>query len=214
MAGIVLEKGKSKNYIKKNGLKGEQKELVVKYFGAADLGCFKKPMSAEEYHAKVRAKAKSFNPIQRGLKKFGVDAEEVSEIKPVDIYGYDYEGNYLIGLGGLSSKYEVTVLYFSDKQIYVYNLVFDMLSNSLKERAEEYFYKDVTNITTIEDNRETTDIQKGCVGTKVVKGTDSSTDLKIVVPGESFVCGVYPKDNADFESRIRAVKAKLREKKA
>lgn len=200
-------------YVKQHGLKGQEKELVLKYFTPAS-GCFAKNMSDEEYHKKVLAKADSLDTKKKGLNKLGVEEEEVNEIEPVKIVGW--EGGIWSPSGEMSSNYGVTWLFFSDKQVYVYQIIFDMLSASFKERAEEYFYKDVTNIATTDDSEQIDLFQKACLGLKlkVVHATVNRSHVKLVVPGDKFEVGLFPKDNEDFEGKIRAVKAKLREKKA
>ena len=201
----------AQQYVKQHGLKGQEKELVLKYFTPA-TGCLAKNMSDEEYHKLVLDKANSLDTKKKGLNKLGVEEEEVNEIEPVKIVGW--EDGVWSPSGEMSNRYGVTWLYFSDKQIYVYQIIFDMLSASFKERAEEYFYKDVTNVATTDDSEQVDFYKKACMSVKVVHGTVNRSRVKIVVPGEKFEIGLFPKDNQDFEERIRAVKAKLREKKA
>lgn len=193
----------------------EEKELLRNYF-AFSGGCFKKPLSDEEYYSKVIAKQKSFKLYQKALKKIGVDEEELKEIPAIEIVGFVNKGAVTGPTGCYTSKFETTWLMFSDKQMYIYSFTFDMLSQTTKEHCEEYFYKDVTNVTTVDEDIETHITEYvGCKkdtpkDKKIMKNVSS---LKVVVPGESFYCSIYPQANPDIESKIRAVKAKLREKK-
>lgn len=207
----LLTKDAANRYIKEHGLKGTEKDILLKYFTEVS-GCFAKAMTDEEYHNLVIAKANNINTQQKGLNKLGVELEEVNEIEPVSIVGF--EPGVWGASGEMSNNYSVTWLFFSDKQIYVYQIIFDMLSTSQKERAEEYFYKDVTNIATVDESEQVDFYKKGCMGKMTVEhGNINRSKVKIVVPGDKYEIGLYPKDNNDFENKIRAVKAKLREKK-
>ena len=133
-----------------------------------------------------------------------------------DILSFVKKGNRDIKLlNYLSNKYESSILFFSDTQIYVYTYVLDMLSTSKKENCEEYFYKDVTNISSIEEDTEVNITTTGGCGGKSIKntkGTISEYYLKITVPGDQMKLAVYNPDEA-FERSIKAAKNKLREKK-
>ena len=212
MAEQQYTKAQALAYCKTNALKGQEKELVMKYFMFAG-GCMAKPMTDDEYHKLVLDTVAKYDFKMKGLNKLGVELEEVSEIEPIPVVGW--EGGLTGPSGEMSQKYGVTWIYFSDKQIYVYQAIIDMLHPlSLKERAEEYFYKDVTNIATTDDAVEQTVWQKSCMGMKPSKVTINKSSVRIVVPGDQYNIGLYPKDNEDFENKIRAAKAKLREKKA
>ena len=88
-----------------------------------------------------------------------------------------------------------------------------MLSQSAKESCEEYFYKDITSFATNEDTVEYNRVVlKGCAKTPVnSKSTRTVTSLKVVVPGDKFE--IAAKGGDDLESKVQAMKQKLREKK-
>ncbi len=191
----------------------EEKELLKKYF-AFNGGCFAKPMSDEEYRAKVYEKLKSLNIYQRALKKIGLDEEEIQEIPPKEFRNFIESADTVTGPSGkYTNKYQVSWFFFSATEIYFYQYTLDMLSQSAKESCEEYFYKDITSFSTNEDTTEYNYVaMKGCPKKPVnVKGTKTVTSLKVVVPGDKF--SVAAEAGEDLESKVQAMKQKLREKK-
>ena len=198
-------------------LKGEAEELWKKYFTAAPKkGCGKKKgMSDADYMKRVHAKLEKFNPKARGLEKFGLEPEEVSEIAPIDIYGFNWVDAAVSPSYLCSSRYEVTWIYFSDKQLYAYTLEIDMLSDSYYETLREYFYSDVTSVVTLDEANEREIWLKGCLKPKKSYDFVNKCHVQICVPGApDFKLHVYTNDNPEFAAKIRSLKLKLREKKA
>ena len=195
-------------------LKGKtpEEKKVVKYFMAS--GCMSGKMKDEEYDAMVAAKLESLNVKQRALDKIGLDEEELQEIPPVFFKGWEWDGAMsCIGKDGKTrtSKYSATYLFFSDTQVYMYYILFDMTSESKKEQTEEYFYKDITNFSTSNDSVEVTTFS-GCQGSKANKKTVETSKFALIVPGDKFWCSTTGVANVD--EAIRGMKQKLREKKA
>lgn len=198
-------------------LKGDAKIIWEKYFQARGKGCFKKKgMKDAEYLKKVHAKLSKFSPKARGLEKFGLELEEVSEIEPIDIYGFNWTDDVAVSPSYLmTSKYEVTWLYFSDTQIFAYTLVVDMLSESYDETLREYFYKDVTSVVTLDEAIEVELWKKGCFKPKKDYKIINKSHVQICAPGApDFKLHVYTGDNPDFVNKMKSLKLKLREKKA
>ena len=85
-----------------------------------------------------------------------------------------------------------------------------------KERTEEYFYKDITNFSTSSESeeKESWEAGKGCLNqVPTVSRKNVEHDLfKLIVPGDQFLCDMV--NNSEAESKIQAMKQKLREKKA
>jgi len=191
----------------------EEKELLKNYFAFAG-GCFAKPLSDEEYLAKVEAKLKSLNIYQRAIRKIGLDEEEIQEIPPKEFGNFLFTSDAVSGPSGIyTSKYQVSWFFFSATQIYFYQYTLDMLSQSAKESCEEYFYKDITSFSTNEDTTEYNYVaMKGCPKKPVnTKGTRTVSSLKVVVPGDKFE--IAAKAGEDLETKVQAMKQKLREKK-
>ena len=204
------------------GFKGqfnnEQWELVTKYFSASQ-GCGKKPMSHQEYLNKVNAKVNSLNLFQKALNKIGLDEDELKEIPPIRITGFIFnDAKAVTGQGNkYTNLYEVTYLMFSATEVYVYSYIVDMLSGSNREKCDEYFYKDIVNITTVDETKEFPVVKMGGCGGKTAtttKETISISQLQVVVPGDKLYCAIVPEFNTDLETKLKAVKAKIREKKS
>jgi hypothetical protein len=185
----------------------------------APEGCFSKNISDEEYDQLVQAKYASLNLKQKALDKTGVDESQVNEIAPCEFKNWHFDKNTRVkrGKDGIfrSSAFQGTWLLFSDKQVYVYQYTFNMDEDGKKERTEEYFYKDITNFSTSSESeeKESWEAGKGCLN-KVPTVSRRNIDhdvFKLIVPGDQFSCDMV--NNSDAEEKIRAMKAKLREKK-
>jgi hypothetical protein len=209
----------------KTDLKGRspEQQKVIKYFRAPE-GCFSKNISDDEYDKLVESKYASLNLKQRALDKTGLDESQVNEIPPCEFRNWyfgtsdDKTKNYAkSGKDGRfrSSAYQVTWLFFSDKQVYVYQYTFNMDEDGKKERTEEYFYKDITNFSTSSESvQKRTFVLKGCLVNKHLEPVDSIVNhdvFQLGVPGDRFFCEMV--NTPDAEDKIKAMKNKLREKK-
>jgi hypothetical protein len=204
----------------KTAIKGrsEEQQKVIKYFLKPE-GCFSKNIPDAEYDSLVQSKYESLNLKQKALDKTGVDESQVNEITPCEFRHWHYDKNTRTKLGKdgkfRSSAYQVTWLLFSDKQIYVYQYTFNMDEDGKKEKTEEYFYKDITNFSTSSESEDTVVLKvgKGCINKKPIPVHEKVDHdvFKLIVPGDSFVCDMV--NDSEAEGKIRAMKAKLREKK-
>lgn len=194
----------------------EQKQAIQYFLGSA--GCMSKVYTDEAYEAAVMAIAHGTDFKTRALNKLGVDESQVNEIPPVYFEGYMFDSNKAYAKLGKdnkwrSSAYQVSWLFFSDSQVYVYQYTFNMDDNVRKEATEEYFYKDVTNFSSVSDTKEFDVVTTNCMGsTAVVKKTVNYDKFALVVPGEKFTCSMVQTEYT--ERAIQGMKAKLREKKA
>jgi len=179
---------------------------VLKYFLKPE-GCMSKNMSDDEYFSMVIAKRDALNLKARALGKIGLDEDELQEIPPVMFEGFTFQdawakkranGNWV------SSSYQISWLFFSTTQVYLYQYVIYMDEDKKREYSEEYFYKDVTNFST----RSETEKAKGTLGNSIEVET---TKFALVVPGATLTVAVEGSKN--FEDAIQAMKQKLREKK-
>ena len=193
-------------------------QKVIKYFMAPE-GCFSKNISDGEYDQLVQSKYTSLNLKQRALDKIGVDESQVNEIPPCEFRHWDFLKNVRVkrGIDGIfrSSAYQVSWLFFSDKQVYVYQYTFNMDEDGKNEKTEEYFWKDITNFSTssASEEKETWEMGKGCTNKvpSVSRRTVDRDVFKLVVPGDSFECSMV--NNSEAEEKIKGMKNKLREKK-
>lgn len=210
--------GLTKSEIKKlcKGRTPEQ-QAVIKYFVTG--GCLNKVMTDQEYDALVQQKVNSMNFKQKALKKIGLDESEVSEIPPVFFGGYYFDEKRTYAKLGQdriyrSSAYQVSWLFFSDSQVYLYQYTLNMDEDSKREITEEYFYKDVTSIATTSDTVEKNDVLEkvNCKGEGIYSRRTIDTDyFKLATSGGSFLCAM--KRGSVSEDVIQGMKAKLREKK-
>ncbi|MBP3494603.1 MAG: hypothetical protein J6K52_00165 [Clostridia bacterium] len=185
--------------------KNEDQKKVIKYF-VQEEGCMTKNISDDEYATMVASKRDAMNLKAKALKKIGLDEEEVNEIPPVMFQGYTFKNAYAKKRGNgnwVSSNYEVTWIFFSSTQIYVYKCTFAMDEDKTKETTLEYFYKDVTAFSTSSEAEKAK-----------INGKDEEIETEkftLVVPGDKLYVSMG--DIEDADSIIQAMKQKLREKK-
>jgi len=194
----------------------EQQKVIKYFFGAG--GCFSKGMSDDEYESMVMAKAKSIDFKQKALDKIGLDESQVNEVAPVHFEDYLFDDKKAYarrGKDGIwrSSAYQISWLFFSSAQVYVYQYTFNMDEDGKKESTEEYFYKDITNFSTSADSVEKETVGKvSCSGkAEFVRTSVETNRFALIVPGDKFYCSMKQSDYA--EKAIQGMKAKLREKK-
>ena len=199
--------------LNKKAYTSEEWALVKSYF-TTPSGCLAKGMTDAEYLDKVNAKVASLKLRERAINKIGLDEDELKEIPPIEIVGFEWDNSVVGHTSNYTSKYTVSWLFFSDKEVYFYSYTLDMLSASNKEVCEEYFYKDIVNINTIDESKELNFTKKGCIGSKNIKGSKQYSYLCLTVPGDKLRVPVTLTSSSDFEAKIRAAKAKIREKKS
>ena len=187
--------------------KDSQQQKVIKYFLAE--GCLGRMfcIKDDEYDQMVRAKFDAPSLRKRALGRIGLDEDQLKEIPPVFISGYDFEGDRALCLRQgsdrmwRSSRYEGSWLFFSDSHVYMYYYRVDMISNTKSEQMHEYFYKDITSFSMASESRE----QEG----KIYEASRFS----LIVPGDKFNCSASGTDSTVLDRSLSAMKQKLREKK-
>lgn len=183
---------------------------AIKYF-IPDTGCagLFGGVKDEEYDAIVNSLRNSCNSYQRAIDKIGLDEDELKEIPPVYLYGYEDSPFSKTTLAGAyrTNLYSVSHLFFSSTQVYLYQLVFNTMKNERSERTEEYFYKDITNFSTSTDMVESFR-SGGCLGTPAKVSVEVQR-FSLVVHGDKFTCATY----GNIDPQVKAMKNKLREKK-
>ena len=165
----------------------------------------------EDFDAVLKTLVDGFGSYKRAINKIGLDEDELKEIPPVTLYGYEDEKAQLsrVGKDGVfrSNLYSITHLFFSSTQVYMYQVILDTISNTKKERTEEYFYKDITNFSTSNDTRESLRFT-GCLN-KLSRVSTEVQQFSLIVPGDKFSAATF----GDIEQSVKAMKGKLREKK-
>ena len=198
-----------------NRIKGrsEDQKAVIRYFCNEPSCLSKKLISDKEYDEMVQAVLRSNDYKQKALNKIGLDEDQVKEIEPVHFEGFQYDKQSLAKLGSdgkyRSSKYQVSWLFFSATQVYLYQNTFSMDQDGKKEATEEYFYKDITNFSTSTDTVETPVYDKE-QKKDILENIDSNR-FALTVPGDKFYCSMEQNDYT--ERAIQGMKTMLREKK-
>lgn len=228
LASAVLNKAAFKAM--KIGKTKEQKKVIDFFadFYGVPTGCLKKltKMKIDEYERMVMERCNSLNIKQRAIDKINLDESQISEINPIALNSYVYatkkglEEGILLKIANntaVTSKYEVTWLFFSQEQIYAYSIIFDMISDEVFEDVQEFFYTDITCFETSSHLVENIRFDlKGCLRTKgclntTIKDNYMVDSFKITVPGKDYT--VAMKNSGNQFSSIQAAKAMLREKK-
>ena len=209
----------TKRQIKKmcKGRTSEQQQ-AIKYFNAGG-GCLSKGVADEEFDSMLAAKIASVDARSKALNKIGLDESQVDEIEPVNFEGFKFDEKKGFVKKGKDDKwrssiYQISWIFFSKDQIYIYQHTFNMDEDGRKEATEEYFYKDITNFSTKSDSIEKEVLDKvSCQGETTFHRRMVDTDVfAIIVPGDKFNCSLTSMDDA--ERSIQGMKAKLREKKS
>lgn len=218
--------------------KTKDQKKVIDFFMLDDNGCGclgKSPMKLPAYEKMVFDRCNALNIKQRALARIGLDESMISEINPITLHSYVYtldeilKNKILIKITdgvAVTSKYEVTWLFFSSEQIFAYSIEFDMISDEIFEDVQEFFYTDITCFETanhlVENIKPDT---SGCLGKEKTSGTRINEgcmryaiknnyvvdSLHIVVPGKDYTVSMRNSGN-QFQS-VQAAKAMLREKK-
>lgn len=189
-------------------------QATVKYFCyEKGLVLCRKIISDFEYDEMVTYLAKQFDFKKKALEKIGLDEEQLREIEPVHFEGYIFDKNTLSKRGEdnkwRSSKYQVSWLFFSTSQVFLYQYTFNLDEDGKKETTEEYFYKDITNFSTSTDTTEVSVYNKKEDKNEIVNM--NSYRFAITVPNDKFYCSLEQSDYT--EQSIRGMQSLLRDKK-
>lgn len=197
------------------GRNAEQKQALRYFFNS---GMFQKKVSDAQYDEMIQAKVKSTDFKKKALNKIGLDESEVQEVAPVNFEGYVFDNKKAYAKCGndrkwRSSAYQISWLFFSSTQVYVYTYLLNMDEDGKKEATEEYFYKDITNFSTSSDTVEREIVEyKGCLGKESKERVNIDTNqFQLTVSGAKQYCAMEQNDTT--ERAVQGMKAKLREKK-
>lgn len=208
----------------KKGKTPEQKRVIDFFFDVGEskgCGCLSKSSSnltIEEYIKLVQDKCNTLDLRNKAIAKIGLDESEIQEIPPITVSSFLYDDDVLIKVDNqiaVSSQYVITWIFFSATQIYTYKYIFDTTSDNTWEFTKDFFYSDVTCLTTTRALKEKIDINitKGCLtsGENYVKNNYVVETFEIIVPGTSYSFSM--RNSETFEQSLQAAKAMLREKK-
>lgn len=210
----------------KKGKTKEQQDIInFLYTDSNGCGCgnvVTSKMTIDEYEQIVAKKLYSLDLRQRAIEKIGLDESEIEEIEPIPLSGYIFSGKKddvvlvkAVDGRAVSSRFSVTWIFFSQTQMYTYTYTFETISDNVWETTRDFFYQDVTCMTTQQKIVEKIDITQsgcGCFGNEnVIKNNFIVDALEIVVPGASYSFSM--RNNEDLERSLKAAKAMLRERK-
>ena len=186
--------------------KNEEQVKVIKYFVAQE-GCMSKNISDDEYMSMVKAKRDALNFKQKAISKIGLDVDQIREIPPAMFEGFVFKNAYAKKRAKgswVSSAYQVSWVFFSSTQVYIYRYTFNLDEDKKNESTDEFFYKDVTSFSTSSE----TESARGLGDQKFEVET---AKFCMVVPGDKLF--VSMDGVSDAEAIIQGMKQKLREKK-
>jgi hypothetical protein len=191
--------------------KTEDQKKIIKYFIAQGFFAWLFKISDQAFDNILARKVQSYNILDMALSKLGVDVDEVQEINPIFLDGYLIDAHHSkIGADDVyrSSEYQLSCVLCSSTQIYLYSFAFDLTSSNTSEFTKEFFYKDITSITT-ETNIIEVAQTSGCLGLGLERKAVDRLRFQVVVPNDIFNCSI----RREHEPSIQGMKAKLREKK-
>jgi len=150
----ISDKKKSHGFMSMRGRTTEQKQ-VIKYFNSKGLLAALFGISDATFDKILKQKTKECKSWigPRSLKFHGTDADEVSEVRPILMENYaDDSALFKMSTDGKfrASGYQISLVLFSDKQVFLYSYTFDLTSADTTEKSSEYFYEDITNIEVIQ----------------------------------------------------------------
>ena len=120
------------------GRTDEQKK-AIRYF-MDEHGCMSKGVSDSEYDAMVKAIVDSNDWKKKALNKIGLDEDQLKEIDPIHFEGFYFDEKKTFakyGEDGIwrSSAYQISWLFFSADQVYLYQYTFNMDEDGKKDYA-------------------------------------------------------------------------------
>lgn len=198
--------------------KNQEQSKVIEYFTQDGCCAAWGIMKDDEYLQIVRNKRDSLKLREKALVKIGLDEDQVKEIPPVCLQGFRFDRAWAKKTAAnrwVSSSYEVAWIFFSSTQLYLYSMRFNLDEEKKSESTQEFFYKDVTALTTMTRNYSSTDEEgKERVKTFGDNKIELETTLfQITVPGEKLTVAMDADEVPDREAVVQAMKQKLREKK-
>ena len=202
--------------------RNKEQQRIFEYLTEEPHGCFKRWMTDEEFVKLIDAKLEALKLKDKALSKIGLDIEEVNEIAPVNFVDFVLEDAYVkkTEFGDYVSNYiQSTWLFISSTQVYLYTYTLWLDRDKKKEDTLEYFYKDITAMSTSSKESRTKSVlsykKGGCLGGKKVSLANTeiieTTKFQLTVPGDKL--WISMKGSEQNEACVQAMKQKLREKK-
>ena len=163
----------------------------------------------KEFDAFYKKAEAAMDLKNKGMQKLGIVEEQIIDVKPFYIYGPKHDGYYINYTDGTcrSSMYEYTYIFFTEDQVLFYTRDLNLLDLSKKkESTQEYFYQDITSISTSTVSKE--------VKNQLKEGKTEEVETEaflIIVPGDKQSLA-YTGNDLTNES-VKGMKNLLRNKK-
>ena len=158
----------------------------------------------KEYDDSVSAMIRDMKP--KALEKLGIDEDEVSEIEPIVISGYEINNCKAFKMGKDKSFrtdiYKVIMMFFSTNEIHCYTYLFNTLIPQSNEKTDVYFYKDIVSVSTSSET----------VNVPLTNESITYESFKINTSGGTVLTATI-KDKENTTRSINAMRQLLREKK-
>ncbi len=154
----------------------------------------------------------SMNLKQVAMDKIGIDEDQITAAEPFSIYGQKYNGWYRRGADGQirTDNREITWIFFSDSQIYLYTVTFSLTGSTKKtENTLEFFYSDITSVSTgsvsapLSENKSLDDDNN--------ESEYESEEFRLIVPGDKMYFAFTTEEG--ITRSIQAMKNLIRAKK-
>ena len=200
----------------------EQRKIFDYLTKEPGCGCLGRGMTDQEFLKLVATKLEALKLKDKALSKIGLDIDDVSEIGPVNFEDFVMDDAYVkkTAVGEYVSNYiQSTWIFFSATQVYLYTYTLWLDRDKKKEDTLEFFYRDITAISTSSKESKTKSVlnykKGGCLSRKKVSLAKTeiieATKLKLIVPGDQLLISMKSSD--ENEAAVQAMKQKLREKK-
>lgn len=197
----------------KKGRTEEQKKVVDYFVRQSSLGrMLAHTISDDDYEKMVNEKANRLNLRQKAVEQTGLDEDEIKEIDPINLIGYRYNHAWSRKADSgkqLSSRYQVTWIFFSESQLHMYQYTFDMDQDWHSAQTEEFFYQDVTSVSTTTSEETSRIMENGVEREESV----NTTQFRMVVPGDKMLFAMNSTNLDRANDSVKAMKQMLREKK-
>jgi len=184
---------------------------VIRYFLLKGIFAWGE-MSDVEFDELLKNYLDRTNFKRKALDKFGLEEDEVTEVDPIKLENFYFDGDkalWKIGKDGKdrSSAYQVSWLFASSDQFFLYSHTFFLDADTKKETAENFFWKDIVKFAV---SSEIVEVQK-MTNKRVEKRNVEINCFSMVVPGDKIICVT---DRNDITERsLKGLRTKLDEKK-
>lgn len=155
------------------------------------------------------------------LKKLGLEEEEVSMAKPIELWGYslgqaqlsDKTTGHLMDIEGKDGRWRspevvLSAFYFSENTVHYYQWIASLVSDASRERTDEIYYKDIVSVKLDSEQFQYVNAKGREVAGKMVRY--DSFALRNM-GGESISCSV--RNSSDAEEAVNGMRALLKQKK-